>query len=371
MISSASSITTFLLLTTLSLSIGAPICNLCYDGQPPSKPSVSVALLKQNAPIEGQYIYMCSSLWSFGRQGLIPEDKCAPLASSLQVPCGCTKPTDSSNTNANASSSGMQSTYSASSSSSCSTPTDPTINSLWTLTNIERNKYNFASLKYNNELAKAAQYHAGNMAKYDFFNHTGYFGDTPETRIKTITVYDYANYGENIAWKSPNNSPSWVVQAWMDSPGHRENLLNPIFVDVGFGYAVDANKSIHYYVQVFGRPKAGSQVMPAPSSMQASVPVPTAGSPQVAPYDLKGSVVANQLAWEAERAKVQAAAQNSPSTTNFRGSVVANQLAWEAERDKTNEATNFKGSVVANQLAWEAAQAEKQKENSSKKNLRG
>jgi uncharacterized protein YkwD len=59
--------------------------------------------------------------------------------------------------------------------------------------------------------------------------------------------------GENIAAGRPTAAATF--QGWMNSPGHRANILNPHFTEVGFGYASSAKSEYrHYWVQVFGRP---------------------------------------------------------------------------------------------------------------------
>lgn len=82
-------------------------------------------------------------------------------------------------------------------------------------------------------LRAAAQGHSEDMARFDFFDHTGSDGRSAGDRLVSVG-YAYALYGENLAGGSP--SPEEVVEDWMGSPGHRANLLNCDFEEVGVGY---------------------------------------------------------------------------------------------------------------------------------------
>lgn len=128
-----------------------------------------------------------------------------------------------------------------------------TIQDLLHFTNIERNSNRLRELAYSKELEKAAQRHAADMAKNNYFSHDGLNGSDLKDRV-ALTQYRYTNVGENLFWRTPDNDPGYAVQGWMESPGHRKNLLDEQFTEVGLGYAVDEENGKHYYVQVFGRP---------------------------------------------------------------------------------------------------------------------
>ncbi len=72
----------------------------------------------------------------------------------------------------------------------------------------------------------------------------------PEDRLDA-SGYGWRAWAENIAFGQ--KTPSDAVEAWMQSPGHRKNLLNPKYTELGTGLAIDATGR-PYYVQVFGRP---------------------------------------------------------------------------------------------------------------------
>jgi uncharacterized protein YkwD len=121
------------------------------------------------------------------------------------------------------------------------------------LTNQERMKMNLATLRPSNSLNLAAQRHAEDMLRNNIFSHVGSKGSTLTHRIDAANYY-YEYIGENIFMQTPQNQPDQAVIRWMNSPGHRRNILNHNYTEIGLGYATDGDK--HYYVQVFGKPAA-------------------------------------------------------------------------------------------------------------------
>ncbi|MDZ8054804.1 MAG: CAP domain-containing protein [Aulosira sp. ZfuVER01] len=111
------------------------------------------------------------------------------------------------------------------------------------LTNQERAKNGLAPLQGNVELNYAADKYAELMAQQHYFSHTGPDGSQPWDRAKAVG-FEAQTMGENIA--AGQKTPQEVVQAWMNSPGHRANILNPQFTQLGVGF--DNN----YWVQDFG-----------------------------------------------------------------------------------------------------------------------
>ncbi len=121
------------------------------------------------------------------------------------------------------------------------------------LTNLERKKFGLAPLKLSPKLTQAAQSHAVDMAKNNYFNHKGLNGSSMEDRAKR-NGYAYSALGENIA--AGKATPEGTVRQWMNSPGHRTNILSGKFTEIGFGYANAPNSLYrHYWVQVFGKPQ--------------------------------------------------------------------------------------------------------------------
>ncbi|MGF1499647.1 MAG: CAP domain-containing protein [Elainellaceae cyanobacterium] len=141
------------------------------------------------------------------------------------------------------------------------TPTDASfIEQVLTLTNEFRTANGKAPLTLNADLTEAAADHASDMAQQDFFSHTGQDGSSVLDRAQE-TGYDPRAVGENIA--AGQTTPEQVVQAWIDSPGHRANLLSDNYTELGVGYTFLENDTgnvnyNHYWAQVFGSSASGS-----------------------------------------------------------------------------------------------------------------
>ena len=128
------------------------------------------------------------------------------------------------------------------------------INQVLKLTNNERAEAGLEPLKLNNKLASAADEHSNSMAEDDFFSHTGIDGLNIGDRVKN-KGYQYQTVGENSA--AGYSTASEVVKAWMNSPGHRANILNPNYTEIGIGYEflqedIGSVNYNHYWTQVFG-----------------------------------------------------------------------------------------------------------------------
>ena len=105
------------------------------------------------------------------------------------------------------------------------------------LVNRERSSRGIAKLTYSGALSKAAQSHSKNMVSMDFFDHVAPNGSTPQSR-SNAAGYPGSFVGENIAWGSgPLATPRKIVNRWMDSSGHRANILHPEYRDQGVGVA--------------------------------------------------------------------------------------------------------------------------------------
>jgi serralysin len=142
------------------------------------------------------------------------------------------------------------------------------------LINQERAKLKLKPLSLSEKLDTAADLHSKDMALKDYFSHTGKDGSSPGTRIKRAGYTQGTTWGENIA--AGQTTPESVVQAWMNSSGHRANILNPKFTHMGLGYTFLANDTgrvnyRHYWTQVFaaGDPNPG-QYVTSSNSLQTS-----------------------------------------------------------------------------------------------------
>lgn len=115
------------------------------------------------------------------------------------------------------------------------------------LVNEERAKYNVAPLKWDDSLAALAESHCEDMIDRNFFAHNTPDGQTPFDRMKAAGI-SYSSAGENIA--AGQYSPQNVMDSWMNSPGHRKNILNPDFEYIGVGLARGGSYGI-YWAQEF------------------------------------------------------------------------------------------------------------------------
>ncbi len=133
------------------------------------------------------------------------------------------------------------------------------------LTNAERVSAGLPALTANALLTQSAQGHSEAMAAGDFFDHINPLtGLEPKDRI-TAAGYQWNAIGENIA--SGQTTPQEVIQSWMSSPGHRENILSPDFTEIGVGYfQKPGDTHATYWVQNFGHP-TNSSTFQTPTSM--------------------------------------------------------------------------------------------------------
>jgi hypothetical protein len=111
------------------------------------------------------------------------------------------------------------------------------------LTNQERVKNGLSPLKTNAELNFAADKYAEEMSKRRVLSHTGPDGSKAWDRAEAVG-YEAQMMGENIA--AGQRTPEQVVKGWMDSPGHRANILRSQYTDIGVGFYNN------YWVQDFG-----------------------------------------------------------------------------------------------------------------------
>lgn len=120
------------------------------------------------------------------------------------------------------------------------------------LTNAERQKAGLPPLRLASKLGQAAQRHAEDMARNNFFDHKGSNGSQPSDRAKAAG-YSFSYIGENIA--AGRATPAETIRQWMSSPGHRSNILKREYTEIGFGYvSAPSTRYRHYWVQVFGTP---------------------------------------------------------------------------------------------------------------------
>lgn len=107
------------------------------------------------------------------------------------------------------------------------------------------------TLSWNSELLQAAAGHSADMAARNYFSHVSLDGRTPPQRLKQ-PGYDYSSMGENIA--AGQGSVEAVVAAWMASPDHCKNLMNPVFRDIAVACVANPGTTYgRYWTMELGR----------------------------------------------------------------------------------------------------------------------
>lgn len=134
-------------------------------------------------------------------------------------------------------------------------PENPLIKQVLDLTNVQRQLAGLQPLQLNVQLNKSAQAHSEDMALRDFFSHTGSNGTAIGDRAKAAG-YKYSYIGENIG--AGQATAQDIVQRWMNSPSHKDQILNPNYREIGVGYFYHANDTgtvnyQHYWTVDFGK----------------------------------------------------------------------------------------------------------------------
>ncbi len=115
------------------------------------------------------------------------------------------------------------------------------------MVNAERAKNGCSPVTVNSKLQAAAQGHSDDMAARDYYAHSTPEGKGPGDRM-TAAGYRWSTYGENI-FKSPKDART-AMEGWMKSPGHRSNILNCAFKEIGVGINFSSNGP--WWTQNFG-----------------------------------------------------------------------------------------------------------------------
>lgn len=123
-------------------------------------------------------------------------------------------------------------------------------------TNKERASAGLKPLAENSLLNKSATFKANDMNQRQYFEHESPDGKDIEDLAKNFN-YEYVTIGENLAMGN-FSSEQKIVEAWMNSPGHRANILNPKYTEIGIGLIGGTwqGKKVWYAVQHFGKPLA-------------------------------------------------------------------------------------------------------------------
>jgi len=156
--------------------------------------------------------------------------------------------------------------------------TDMSASQLLADTNTQRNNNGLASLTLNDKLVQAAQAKANDMAARDYWAHNTPEGSPPWVFF-TNAGYNYQTAGENLAYGFDTSDAA--ITGWMNSPGHRANILNTTYTEVGFATANSANYQgtgpETIVVAEYASPQVAAATAPAPvakAPIQATQPAP-------------------------------------------------------------------------------------------------
>jgi len=136
------------------------------------------------------------------------------------------------------------------------------------LVNRVRVSDSLSTLRYSEELHTAAQWHSNDQARRQLMTHTGSDHSTPSIRISRAH-YKWDSVGENVAFGYKNEQK--CMDEWMESPGHRANILGKTFTDFGSAMAKSPDGT-PYYTQDFGGNEARHRypVCPQPPKRKSS-----------------------------------------------------------------------------------------------------
>lgn len=144
-------------------------------------------------------------------------------------------------------------------------------------TNQARTERNVSPLQTDKQLSEAARAKAKDMVTRDYWSHTSPEGQDPWDFI-TNAGYSYQTAGENLAFGFTNDTA--IVNAWLNSSSHRENVLNPSFTEVGFGTATSSNFTDNGPVKIV----VAMYAAPANSSVSSSNTENILGAQRYVPY---------------------------------------------------------------------------------------
>jgi len=122
-------------------------------------------------------------------------------------------------------------------------------NATLSMINAERGKKGLAPLVMRDDLHRVARAHSEDMAARDFHDHTNPDGESPWDRMRAAGI-TFSSSAENIAWNDHPDQAAVAVRSWMESRGHRDNILNGGYTLTGLGVASDGAGGA-YFTQVF------------------------------------------------------------------------------------------------------------------------
>lgn len=179
------------------------------------------------------------------------------------------------------------------------------------LANQKRLKNGLKPLTINGKLNEAAQRKAGDMFAFDYWAHNSPSGRNPWSFFREVG-YKYQYAGENLARDFMNSSS--VVDAWMNSPTHRDNILNSRYQETGLAVVNGTLNGVEttLVVQLFGTPA------PVPVAQQPSVTAPTPeSSPTPTPEVGEASTVKEKIVLAPAALAQEKESTASPITSPF------------------------------------------------------
>jgi uncharacterized protein YkwD len=210
------------------------------------------------------------------------------------------------------------------------------------LSNQQRTSHGLAALGTNAKLNQAAAAKAQDMVNRNYWAHYAPDGTSPWYFI-TSAGYSYATAGENLA--KDFNTSGGVVNAWMNSPAHRDNILNTTYTETGVAVLNGTLQGTQttLVVAMYASPKAAAAAAPAPTTPKAQpkAPTPTAQAP------------ASQLTQSQPEAPLQQPAAQGEPTPKAIPSQTTTQISDKADLKGVTLAAETEKAVAAReQMNW-------------------
>jgi hypothetical protein len=213
--------------------------------------------------------------------------------------------------------------------------TDVSGSNLLLETNNQRTSNSLGALALNGVLNQAAQAKANDMVTRDYWSHNTPDGATPWTFF-TAAGYQYQTAGENLAYGFDTSANT--VVAWMNSPGHRANILSTTYKEVGFGIANSAN------YQGTG-PETIVVAMYASPATVAATPAPAASVPASEPAKSAPAPTAS----EQPAAKQPASSSDNPESKTPEANKTTTPVTSPADGSKPSSITDNTAPANSNQ----------------------
>ena len=228
--------------------------------------------------------------------------------------------------------------------------TNTTVSGLLAGTNTERANNGYSSLRLNSQLSAAAVAKAQDMATNDYWAHVSPTGLTPWYWVSNAG-YSYTTAGENLAYGF--SSSSETITGWMNSPGHRANILNADFQEVGFGIYNVANYQgsgpqtivVAMYAQPVTQVIAAPVATPAstPTTTPVSTPVVSRATPspgQQAPPDSAAPLAETQPAAPMEASPAATPTAEKTPVAQKKSEQIPGEVSLKVSRAETLRTTN-------------------------------